>query len=121
MAELYENIKRERMAKGLSQEELAHMVGYADKGMISRIENGKVDLPQSKIKEFADVLDVTPGYLMGWDVPREPVGFEIQAQGGTGKSDAISRALKLYELYENATPEARQLVENFLKSSQDKK
>ena len=63
---LYENIKRRRIELGLSQSELASKVGYKDKGSISRIENGKIDLTQSAIEEFANALECTPSYLMGW-------------------------------------------------------
>ena len=88
MIDLYKNIKEQRILHGMSQEELAHKIGYADKTMISRIENGKIDLSQSKIEEFANIFDVTPGYLMGWDIPKEnerklkvsivnsPIGFK---------------------------------------------
>jgi transcriptional regulator with XRE-family HTH domain len=68
---LYKNIKRLRKEKGLSQTELAKLVGYSDKTMISHIENGCIDLSRSKIVDFAKALDVNPGYLMGWDVPKE--------------------------------------------------
>lgn len=65
---LYKNIKARRQALGLSQAELADKVGYSDKSMISHIESGKIDLPQSKIVEFADALKTTPGELLGWDI-----------------------------------------------------
>ena len=34
--------------------------------MITKIEAGKVDISQTKVVEFAKVLNTTPGYLMGW-------------------------------------------------------
>lgn len=64
---LYENIKRFRKEKGLSQEELARMTGYTDRSSIAKIEKGDVDLPQSKIFLFAKALDVEPSVLMGED------------------------------------------------------
>lgn len=67
MLDLYLNIKNLRLKKGLTQTELAKRLGYADKSMIAKIENGKVDLPQSKIVAFAKVFDVSPQYLMGWE------------------------------------------------------
>lgn len=67
MLKLYENIKRRRIELGWTQSELASKTGYSDKSMISRIEAGKVDLPQSKIMEFAKVLGVSASDLMGWD------------------------------------------------------
>lgn len=57
---LYKNIKNRRQELGLSQEELAKKVGYKDRTSITKIEGGKVDLSQSKIIEFANVLGVPP-------------------------------------------------------------
>ena len=62
---LYKNIKAKRQELGLSQEELAKKVGYRDRTSIAKIETGKVDLSQSKIIEFANILGVTPSCLMG--------------------------------------------------------
>lgn len=66
MLELYKNIKLRRTELKLSQEELANRVGYRDRSSIAKIESGDVDLPQSKIVEFAKALNTTPGALMGW-------------------------------------------------------
>lgn len=65
--DLYNNIKNRRIELNMTQTELAQKVGYADKGMISRVENGKVDLSQSQIVKFAKALDIDPGVLMGWN------------------------------------------------------
>lgn len=67
MKKLCENIRRHRKAIKMTQEELAARTGYADRSSIARIEKGEIDLPQSKIKQFAAALGVTPGQLMGWD------------------------------------------------------
>lgn len=82
MATLYDRIKSRRIELGLTVEELAHKMGYKDKSSISKIENGKADIPQSKIAAFADALETTTAYLMGWEekpqpAPRPiPKGFE---------------------------------------------
>ena len=65
MLELYKNIKRFRKELKMSQAELAQKVGYTDRSSIAKIENGDVDLPQSKIMMFADALGVDAGTLMG--------------------------------------------------------
>lgn len=65
MLMLYKNIKERRLALGLSQLELAESTGYTSKTSISKIESGAIDLPQSKIKVFADALKVSPGELLG--------------------------------------------------------
>ena len=72
MAPLYDRIKSRRTELGLTVEELAHKMGYKDKSSISKIENGKADIPQSKIAAFADALQTTPAYLMGWEEQPEP-------------------------------------------------
>lgn len=63
--ELYMNIKERRKELGMTQERLAHLMGYTDRSSIAKIEGGKVDLPQSKLEQFAKVLHTTPGELMG--------------------------------------------------------
>lgn len=85
MATLYDRIKSRRTELGLTVEELAHKMGYKDKSSISKIERGKADIPQSKIAAFAQALETTPAYLMGWEEqpspaaskePTIPPGFE---------------------------------------------
>lgn len=76
MATLYDRIRSRRTELGLTVEELAHKMGYKDKSSISKIENGKADIPQSKIAAFADALETTPAYLMGWEeqpAPQKPI------------------------------------------------
>lgn len=65
MLQLYKNIKKRRLELQLTQTDLATKLGYADKSMIAKIEKGLVDLPQSKILAFADVLQTSPSDLMG--------------------------------------------------------
>ena len=71
---LYERIRQLRIASGMSQDDLAHAMGYKDRSMITKIESGKVDISQKKIIAFARVLNTTPGYLMGWsdEFPDQP-------------------------------------------------
>jgi len=67
MLQLYKNIKELRKEKGLTQSDLAAKAGYSDKGMISYIESGKVDLPFSKIEIFAKIFEISMSELMGND------------------------------------------------------
>lgn len=41
-------------------------MGYKSRSSIQKIEKGKTDMPQSKVKSFAEALRTTPEYLMGW-------------------------------------------------------
>lgn len=58
------NIKRLRLALGMSQDELAEKCGYTSRSSIAKIETGATDIPQAKIKLFADALHVKPGDIL---------------------------------------------------------
>lgn len=66
MHELYQNIKKYRLANDWTQEDLSRRMGYKEKSIISKIEKGKLDLSRSKVEEFAKVFGVSPASLMGW-------------------------------------------------------
>lgn len=72
MLELYKNIKRIREEKGMSQEELARLVGFKSRSSINKIEMGVNDITQSKLVAIANALGVSPGELMGVDEPASP-------------------------------------------------
>jgi transcriptional regulator with XRE-family HTH domain len=58
----------------MTQEELAHRIGYKSKSAINKIELGGRDLPQKKIADIARALGVSPAVLMGWEDEPEKVG-----------------------------------------------
>lgn len=60
-------IKSKRIELGMTQKELADKLGYTNKSTIGKIESGINDITQSRLVAFADVLQTTPSYLMGWD------------------------------------------------------
>lgn len=62
-----ERIRLRRIQLGMTQEELAERMGYKTKSSINKIEKGVSDVPQSTVVKFADVMNTTPSYLMGWD------------------------------------------------------
>ena len=61
-----QRIKSRREELGMSQEELAHRIGYKSKSSINKIELDIQQLRQSKIKQIADALETTTDYIMGW-------------------------------------------------------
>lgn len=71
MLPLYQNIKSRRTELKMSQDTLAELTGYKDRSSIAKIEKGEVDLAESKIREFARALRVSPQELMGWDEPED--------------------------------------------------
>lgn len=67
MLTIFSNIKNRRKELELTQTDLAKKLGYADKSMIAKIEKGNIDLPLSKVFEFADALNISASDLLGWD------------------------------------------------------
>lgn len=72
-----ERIRRRRIELGWSQRELAAKMKYSHHSTLARIETGKVDVSQTRIVQFAEVLGVSVAYLMGWE--EEQKKNDIQA------------------------------------------
>lgn len=72
-----EKIKEARIKKGLSQAELAEQLGYKSRSSINKIEVGGRDIPRSQIVKIAQILDVTPSFLMGWEDEQNIYGDDI--------------------------------------------
>lgn len=72
-----DKIKQRRTELGWSLRELAKRMGYANQSTISRIEAGKIDIPQSKVVKFAEVMGTSVAFLMGWDekLKKDPAGM----------------------------------------------
>ena len=77
MLKVYKKIKELRLARGWSQDKLAQLVGYADKSMISRIENGKVDLSLPQLEEFAKIFGVPSADLIGAAGEEEDTAYYV--------------------------------------------
>lgn len=69
--EIGDRIRNARKALGLSQAELAEKTGYKSRSAIAKIESGVLDISQSQVYEFAEVLMVTPQYLMGFETQND--------------------------------------------------
>ena len=59
-----DNIKKRRLELGLSQQELASLIGYRSRSTIAKIEAGENKIPKGKIKKFATALNVTEEYVL---------------------------------------------------------
>ena len=89
----YEKIKALRIQRKISQEQLAKLTGYSDRSTIAKIERGKIDLSEHKIKIFAQALGTTPAYLMGWieeDASKETNALRIPVLGNVAAGIPIS-------------------------------
>ena len=64
---IYDRIRYLREQQGLSQQELADKVGFKTASAVNKIELGLRDINQTKIILFANALNTTPSFLMGWE------------------------------------------------------
>ena len=102
MSTIGSNISRIRKDLGLTQEELARLMGYKSKSTINKIELGINDIPQSKIVQFAEVLGTTPAELMGWS--------EDDKEDSPSEAE-LSEGEKMWmELYHRLSSETRELM-----------
>lgn len=98
-------LKMRRLELGMTQEELAHKLGYKSKSTINKIELNHHDVSQSKLMKLADALDCSPSYLLDDD-------------SSDLSSDNLAKALALYDKYQNAIPQVRAAVDSLLKPVQ---
>jgi transcriptional regulator with XRE-family HTH domain len=54
------NLKKLRLEKGMSQDELAKKLGYKGRSAINKIETGVNDMPRDMVLRCAEVLGVSP-------------------------------------------------------------
>ena len=73
-----ERIKQRRKELGLSVDELADKLGK-NRATIYRYESNEIEkLPTTVLEPLADVLGVSPGFLMGWEEETsEPDALEV--------------------------------------------
>ena len=93
-----EKIKQRRLDLGWSQRELAAKMEYSNHSTIGRIESGSVDIPQSKIVRFSEVLGVSVAYLMDW---------EDENNGQPTKVDRLSEKKKLLMDFVMSVPDEK--------------
>lgn len=135
-----ERIKRRREELGLTQDELAHKVGYKSRSSINKIELSRA-LPLSKVEKMAAALDTTPSALMGWTdaggtvvcTAEEAISNEeilsmlkenadktisLVTQMQHEDNRLIKQAMSLYQKYKNAPAHIQSAIETLLKSVQ---
>ena len=76
-------IKELRTIADMSQEELGRRVGV-QRAAINKYEKGTVtNIPLATIEKIANVFDVSPTYIVGWDErPSNPLSAEVKVLQG---------------------------------------
>lgn len=74
-----ERIKQRREELGMSQTELADLIGLKGKSSISKVEKSGDDVTLKNVDRYAQALKVSRTYLMGWTEKdsTNPIGEEI--------------------------------------------
>ena len=101
MLELYKNIKKRRLELKMSQDTLAELTGYKDRSSIAKIEKGEVDISESKIREFAKALKISPQELMGWDEQERPTTIAAHFDGDEYTEDELEEIKQFAEFVKN--------------------
>ena len=91
MSNIGKRIQFKRKALNMTQEELATKMGYKSKSTINKIELGINDIPQSKIVQFAVVLDTTPAYLLGIEEKNSSPSEDDLSEGERALLDLFRR------------------------------
>ena len=68
-----ERLKQRRLELGMTQDELASLVGYSHRSSINKIELDLAHISQKKIQALAKALGVTPDYFFYGSEKRDPV------------------------------------------------
>lgn len=64
-----DRIRTARERKGITQEELGRMCGTT-KQTIFKYESGTItNIPLDRVEKIAEILDIAPSYITGWDKP----------------------------------------------------
>lgn len=115
-----ERIKLKREEKKWTQEELARRMGYSTKSTIAKIETGVNDVSASNVEKFANILETSIAYLMGWEdeeLKEPPLIPEAPLSERIGKKISYirhKRNLSIEELAEKTgvTPSQLEDMEN---------
>lgn len=96
-----------REQRGMSQQELAELIGYKTASAINKIELGLRDINQSKIFAFAKALGTTPSFLMGWE---ETEKSPEAVAPTTRDSEREKKYEVIYDLFYNLSDEKKMLA-----------
>ena len=111
--ELGEKIKKARLERGLTQQELGNMVGV-QKSAIAKYENGRVvNIKRSTLQKIASALEIRPSELMFDESPKETASLHVRIL----TDHELMRAIKEYH---SLSEDKQKLVRDIIYSFKDK-
>lgn len=90
-------IKKRREELGMTQDELAKKLGYANRSSVNKVENSR-EVSMKKINAYANALNVTVANLMGWTEGEISVVVDIDTRLNDMPEHLKLYALKLAEM-----------------------
>lgn len=108
-------IRELRVLSGMSQEELGRRIGV-QRAAINKYEKGIVEnIPIKSIEKIADVFEVSPTYIVGWDIITDynPLSAEVKIIQGI-KHLFGKDAVELLEHYDHLTPKGKARLHQYL-------
>ena len=107
-------IKELRTLAGMSQEELGKRVGV-QRAAINKYEKGTVEnIPIKTIENIANVFDVSPTYLVGWDNQNSnPLAMEVKVIQGVQRFFGKD-GVELLECFVNLNPKGKSRALQYL-------
>ena len=116
-----ERIRQRRIELGLTQEELAKRLGNKTRASVCRVEKDKEDMTTERIRKYAEALECEPGDLVGWNGNQEAHDRLVSAYIYNDRlknysPEQIIRALDFLDAFQTASPDARAMIEGYLKS-----
>lgn len=106
-----DRIAKRRKELGLTQDELAARTGYKSKAAISKIETNVNDITQSAVVKFAEALDTSVAYLMGWEEKTSVLDLNYFSKKTSEEEKKINETHKqLLTMFDSLDPASQQFV-----------
>ena len=108
--EIGQKIKKARLERGLTQQELGDLVGV-QKSAIAKYENGRVvNIKRSTLQKIASALEIRPSELMFGESPKETASLHVRIL----TDHELMRAIKEYHsLSEDKQKLVRDIISSF--------
>ena len=110
--ELGQKIKKARLERGLTQQELGDIVGV-QKSAIAKYENGRVvNIKRSTLQKIASALELRPSELIFNESPKEAANLHA-------KILTDHELMKVIKVYHSLSEEKQKLVRDIIYSFKD--
>ena len=113
-----QRIRERRKALDLSQEELAHRLGNKSRASVCTVEKDKEDLTTTRVKQYAEALDCSPAYLMGWEdingVPISSERIDYRIPISAYRPEFVESAIEVYKEIQMLPDDKKAQLESYL-------